>query len=95
MIHSIRRHSSLSKSFTCSRKAIMPADLAELRTLPASEKLRIVEQLWDDIGASEEPVIIQDWHKSEASRRLAELQANPALALSRDELWRQVDRVDG
>ena len=73
----------------------MPADLAELRTLPAREKLRIIEQLWDDIAASDEPVIVQDWHRSEASRRAAELEANPAMALSRDELWRQVDRLDG
>ena len=72
----------------------MPADLTELRTLPVSEKLRLVEQLWDDIGASDEAVVIQDWHKAEASRRAIELEATPSIGLSREELWQQVDRGD-
>ena len=69
----------------------MSADLGELRALPASEKLRIVEQLWDEIGASDEAVPIQDWHKFEARTRAAELEANPDIALNRDELGQPVE----
>ena len=72
----------------------MSTDFAELRKLPASEKLRIVEQLWDDIGESDEPVVVQDWHKSEARKRAAELTANPEIALTREELWQRVDGAD-
>jgi putative addiction module component (TIGR02574 family) len=73
----------------------MPASLEELRELPVAEKLKIVEQLWDDISETEIPAIVQDWHKSESHRRLAELKADPSSALTREELWKQVDACDG
>lgn len=73
----------------------MPVDLQQLRDVPAVEKLRIVEQLWDDIGASDEPIVIQEWHKVEARMRAAELEARPDIALTREELWRRVDGTDG
>lgn len=73
----------------------MSVDLEQLRNLPAAEKLRIVEQLWDDIGASDAPLAIQDWHKTESQRRAAELAARPEIALTREELWRRVDETDG
>ena len=73
----------------------MSADLGQLRDLSTAEKLRIVEQLWDDIGASDEPVVVRDWHKTEARKRTAELDAQPDIALTRDELWRRVDGADG
>ena len=43
------------------------------------EKLRLVEMLWDDIGAANEPVILHAWHVTEASRRAAELNRIPQL----------------
>ena len=67
--------------------------LEQLRKLPIAEKLRIVEQLWDDIRESEEPLILRDWHKEEAGRRAAELEANPDIALTREELWERVDAL--
>ena len=73
----------------------MTIELEELRKLPVAEKLRIVEQLWDDIASSEEPLILRDWHEQEARRRGAELDANPELAITREELWRRVDNQNG
>ena len=69
----------------------MSIDLAELRNLPVSEKLRIVEALWDDIGASDEPIVLQPWQRDEAQRRSAELKTDPSMAIDRDELWRRVN----
>jgi putative addiction module component (TIGR02574 family) len=69
----------------------MSIDIAELRKLPLAEKLRIVELLWDDIGASDEPIELQPWQFEEATRRSAELKADPSIAIDRDELWRRVD----
>jgi hypothetical protein len=40
----------------------MNVELDQLRKLPIAEKLRIVEQLWDDIAASDEPLVLRDWH---------------------------------
>ena len=73
----------------------MQTELENLRKLPVAEKLRIVEQLWDDIGESEEPLLLQDWHKEEAEFRASELEANPEIALTRDALWERVDQTNG
>ena len=73
----------------------MQPSFDELHSLPVADKLRLVEQLWDDIAASDEPVPLPEWHKEEAQRRAAELEANPEMALNRDELWKRVDQTDG
>lgn len=73
----------------------MQTELDQLRKLSVADKLRIVEQLWDDIGESEEPLLVRGWHKEEAQRRAADLEANPDSALTRDELWKLVDESNG
>lgn len=69
----------------------MSIDLEVLRNLPIEEKLRLVELLWDDIGASGEPIPLHSWQVAEAGRRSAELKSDPSIAINRDELWRLVD----
>ncbi len=71
--------------------AKMSIDLKQLKSLPVEEKLRLVELLWDDIGASDEPVILHPWQANEAGRRSAELKSDPSIAIDRDELWRRVN----
>ncbi|MBP88718.1 MAG: Addiction module component, CHP02574 [Planctomycetaceae bacterium] len=73
----------------------MSTDINHLRNLPVADKLLIVEQLWDDIHDSDEPLVLRDWHLEEAKRRAIDLDANPASALTRDELWKLVDGSDG
>jgi len=73
----------------------MDIELNSLHSLPIADKLRIVEELWDGIHESDEPLVLQDWHQKEATRRDSELQANPDLAITREELWKQVGEVDG
>jgi len=63
----------------------------ELRALPIAEKLKIVEMLWDDIAATEEPIVLQPSQFQEAQRRSDELKTDPSLAIDREELWRRVD----
>ena len=69
----------------------MNVDMTGLKNLPVSDKLQIVELLWDDIGASNEPIVLHPWQFDEATRRSMELKANSSLAIDRDELWRRVD----
>jgi len=69
----------------------MSIDISDLRNLPVAENLRLVELLWDDIGASEEPIVLHSWQSEKAAHRSAELKVNPAIAINRDELWRRVD----
>lgn len=72
----------------------MNALLDQLGALSSSEKLQIVEQLWDEIGASREPIVVRDWHRAEGTRRAAELEANPDIAITREELWKRVNERD-
>jgi putative addiction module component (TIGR02574 family) len=69
----------------------MSIDIQELRDLPVSEKLRLVELLWDDIGASQEPLALHAWQFELANRRSLELKNDPSLEIDRDELWRRVN----
>jgi putative addiction module component (TIGR02574 family) len=73
----------------------MHPEIEHLRKLPVAEKLRVVEELWDDIGQSGERFPLPQWHRVEAERRAAELEADPSIALSREELWRRVDTRNG
>jgi len=73
----------------------MSIELEDLRKLPVAEKLHIIETLWDDIAASDEPLVVREWHEAEARKRAAELAANPDLAITREELWKRVDQTDG
>jgi hypothetical protein len=38
---------------------------------------------------------LRDWHKEAAGRRAAELEAHPEIALTREELWKQVNKPNG
>ncbi|MFV1965923.1 MAG: addiction module protein [Pirellulaceae bacterium] len=69
----------------------MSIDISNLRDLPVADKLRIVTQLWDDIAASADPLVVPPDVLREASRRSAELKADPSIAIDDDELWRRVD----
>jgi len=73
----------------------MHPEVEHLRKLPVAEKLRVVEELWDDIGQTEESFPLPQWHRVEADRRAAELDADPSVGLSREELWRRVDTRNG
>ena len=68
----------------------MSIDFDSLHNLPVADKPRLVEQLWDEIGAAAETAGLQDWHKDEIRRRAAELDATPESAITEDELWKQV-----
>jgi putative addiction module component (TIGR02574 family) len=66
-----------------------------LRNLPPAEKLQIVEELWDDLADSSTPLPLPSWHLEEARRRAAELDADPSIAIDREELARRIDHRDG
>jgi len=69
----------------------MSIDITNLRNLPVQDKLRIVTRLWEDISASNDPVIVPPEILQEAGRRSQELKDDPSIAIDDDELWRRVD----
>jgi putative addiction module component (TIGR02574 family) len=58
--------------------------------LSPSEKLQLVEDLWDDLAATPEVIPVHDWQKEELDRRKANLLANPASGLNWEEVKRRV-----
>jgi putative addiction module component (TIGR02574 family) len=56
--------------------------------LSPSEKLQLVEDLWDDIAATPESIPVHDWQKKELASRKANLIKNPASGL----IWEEVKR---
>ncbi len=70
---------------------LMTVDISNLRSLPVADKLRIVTQLWDDIAASTETILIPSDILQETARRSLELKADPSIAIDDEELWRRVD----
>jgi len=58
--------------------------------LSPSEKLQLVEDLWDDLAAVPEEVPVHDWQKEELARRRANLLNNPGSGLSWEEVKRRI-----
>ena len=58
--------------------------------LSPSEKLQLVEDLWDDLAATPSDVPVHDWQIAELDRRQANLRANPSSGLTWDEVQRRV-----
>ena len=63
--------------------------------LSPSEKLQLVQDLWDDLAATPDAVPVHEWQKQELARRNANIQKNPASALAREEVKRRVRVRDG
>lgn len=57
--------------------------------LTPSEKLQLVEDLWDDLAATPEAVPLHNWQREELTRRKANLVKNPASGLTWEEIKRR------
>lgn len=42
---------------------------SEFQQLPISMKIQLVQELWDQIGASPESIPVPEWHRAELERR--------------------------
>jgi len=58
--------------------------------LSPSEKLQLVEDLWDDLAATPEAVPVHDWQKEELARRKANLINNRGCGLTWEEVKRRI-----
>jgi putative addiction module component (TIGR02574 family) len=63
---------------------------ASIFDLSPSEKLQLVEDLWDDLAAAPETVAVHDWQKEELARRKANLLKNPASGVPWEDVKRRV-----
>jgi putative addiction module component (TIGR02574 family) len=58
--------------------------------LSVSEKLQLLEDLWDDIASDPSSVPMHEWQKEELDRRKQNLRKNPGSALSWEEIKRRI-----
>jgi putative addiction module component (TIGR02574 family) len=63
--------------------------------LSPSEKLQLVEDLWDDLSATPQAVPVHDWQKQELAKRKTNLLNHPASGLSWEEVKQRIRRRDG
>lgn len=54
-----------------------PALAAEISRLTADEKLQLVQELWDEIAATDDHLSIPDWHRRSLEKADACYRANP------------------
>jgi putative addiction module component (TIGR02574 family) len=62
----------------------------EFDDLSPSERLQLVEDIWDSLAATPEIIPFHDWQKDELDQRKARLDAHPESALTWDEIVRRV-----
>jgi len=61
-------------------------NIAEIESLSTSEKILLVEDIWDEISSDEFDVPVPQSHKEELDRRLRRCEAHPGDLLSLEEL---------
>ena len=66
------------------------ADLAELLRLPAEEKLRLVELLWESLSANPSAIPLGDAHRAAIDEALAEHRQDPDDVLTFDQVVSEV-----
>ncbi|NOZ39271.1 MAG: addiction module protein [Planctomycetes bacterium] len=68
----------------------------QLSQLPLSERLELVQDLWDSIGNLRDKLPVQDWHRELVQARLNHFEnEEQAESLTREEVWKQVDQRRG
>ena len=69
----------------------MHPQMKVLRDLPPADKLQLVEELWDDLTDVPAP----EWQQEEIRRRAAELNADPTIVITREDMWQRVNQAKG
>jgi putative addiction module component (TIGR02574 family) len=65
--------------------------LTEIGKLPVAEQVVLVQRVWDGIADSDTPLELTDVQRAEISRRSAELDANPDIAVPWEEVKRSLE----
>jgi len=62
------------------------ADIAEILKLPAEERLRLLEILWESLSRDASAIPLSDAHRAILDERLAEHERDPGDVVSIDEV---------
>ncbi len=67
-------------------------DIPEIADLSISEKILLVEDLWDNISVNDSDIIIPQSHIDELEKRNRRYQANPGNLLTLEQLQNSIKR---
>jgi len=67
------------------------SDIPEIENLSTSEKILLVEDLWDTIAVDESNVPVPESHKEELDRRLRRHKSHPTHLLTLDGLRDKIE----
>ena len=70
-----------------------PDLIAEILALPVTERVRMVEAIWDSISAVPDALPLTQWQKDELDRRLAEFEADPHSGATLEEVFARIRRA--
>jgi putative addiction module component (TIGR02574 family) len=73
----------------------MDSSLRAVFDLSPEEKLKLIDELWDDLHSTHGAVGLHESQIAELDRRKAEFQQNPGSGLSWEEVKRQVRAENG
>jgi putative addiction module component (TIGR02574 family) len=68
----------------------MDQQFSQFSALTLSEKIQLVEDLWDSIAAEAEGLPLPEWQKAELDRRAAEYLRDPSLATPWEDAKRRI-----
>ena len=63
---------------------------AELTRLPVSERLELIEQLWDSIDAEADSLPLADWQREEIDTRIDVFESGASVGAPWDEVRRRI-----
>jgi putative addiction module component (TIGR02574 family) len=72
----------------------MPINTSELSALSPTEKLQLVEFLWDDLGKATAAIPLPAWVDQEAARRREEMH-DSTVGFGHEEIWKRIERRRG
>ncbi len=68
------------------------SSIPEITKLTTSEKILLVEELWDSIASDESSVPVLQSHRDELDRRLDKSESAPSDLLSLEELQSRIEK---
>jgi putative addiction module component (TIGR02574 family) len=66
--------------------------VAEILALLTSERVRLVDAIWDSIAATPDALELTQWQKNELDHRLAEFEADPDSGATLEEVFARIRR---
>jgi len=69
------------------------ADVAEILKLPAEERLRLVELIWESLAETPAGIPVSDAHRSAIDAALKDHQENPNDVLTLEQVFAEVRRT--